>query len=98
HASFLAANVPAFFWRQAGTARYQRTHHTQHDTFDAANPDYQRHSSLVVAIAAYGIANLDHLFSRQKLRPPRPLARAGNPPAPWPAQETDARLACSSRR
>jgi hypothetical protein len=70
HASFLAANVPGFFWRQAGSARYQRTHHTQYDTFDAAVPDYQKHSSLVVAIAAHGIANLDHLLSRDKLRAP----------------------------
>ena len=70
HASFLAANVPGFFWGQAGTARYQHTHHTQFDTYDAANPDYQRHSSLVVAIGAYGIASLDHLLSREKMRAP----------------------------
>jgi S1-C subfamily serine protease len=70
HASFLDANVPGFFWRQEGTARYQRTHHTQYDTFDAAIPEYQKHSSLVVALAAYGIANLDHLLSRDKLRAP----------------------------
>ena len=44
HASFLAANVPGFFWRQAGKARYQHTHHTQFDTFDAAIPEYQKHS------------------------------------------------------
>jgi carboxypeptidase Q len=68
HASFLAANVPGFFWRQAGKARYQRTHHTQYDTFDAAVPEYQKHSSLVAAVGAYGIANLDHLLSRDKLR------------------------------
>ncbi len=68
HASFLSANVPGFFWRQAGKARYQRTHHTQYDNFDAAIPEYQKHSSLVVALAAYGIANLDHLLSREKLR------------------------------
>jgi hypothetical protein len=74
HASFLEANVPGFFWRQAGSARYQRTHHTQYDTFDAANPDYQKHSSLVVALAAYGIANLDHLLSREKLRPAGSMA------------------------
>jgi carboxypeptidase Q len=68
HASFLDANVPGFFWRQKGSAKYQRTHHTQYDTFDAANPDYQKHSSLVAALGAYGIANLDHLLSREKLR------------------------------
>ena len=74
HASFLAANVPGFFWRQAGKAKYQRTHHTQYDTFDAAIPEYQKHSSLVVAVSAYGIANLDHLLSREKLRARRNLA------------------------
>jgi membrane-associated protease RseP (regulator of RpoE activity) len=68
HASFLSVNVPGFFWRQAGKARYQRTHHTQFDTFDAAIPEYQKHSSLVAAVGAYGIANLDHLLSRDKLR------------------------------
>jgi carboxypeptidase Q len=74
HASFLAANVPGFFWRQAGRARYQRTHHTQFDTFDAAIPEYQKHSALVVAVGAYGIANLDHLLSREKMRAPAVVA------------------------
>ncbi len=68
HASFLTANVPGFFWRQSGDAIYRHTHHTQYDTFDAANPDYQRHSSLVAALGAFGISNLDHLLSREKLR------------------------------
>ncbi len=71
HASFLSANVPGFFWGQrGGTAVYRRTHHTQYDTFDAAIPEYQKHSSLVVALGAHGIANLDHLLSRDKLRSP----------------------------
>ncbi len=74
HASFLTANVPGFFWRQSGKARYQRTHHTQFDTFDAAIPEYQKHSALVAAVSAYGIANLDHLLSRDKLRAPRNMA------------------------
>ena len=57
HASFLGANVPGFFWGQrGGRAVYQHTHHTQFDTFDAAIPEYQVHSSLVVALGAYGIA------------------------------------------
>ena len=62
--------MPGFFWRQAGKADYQHTHHTQFDTFDAAIPEYQKHSSLVMALGAYGIANLDHLLSREKLRAP----------------------------
>ena len=70
HASFLSANVPGFFWRQAGKARYQHTHHTQFDTYDQAVPEYQKHSALVIALGALGIANLDHLLSREKLRSP----------------------------
>ena len=67
HASFLAAGVPGIFWGQAGKAVYNHTHHTQFDTYDAAIPEYQRHSSIVLAVGAYGIANLDHLLSREKL-------------------------------
>jgi carboxypeptidase Q len=74
HASFLSANVPGFFWRQSGKAVYRHTHHTQFDTFDAAVPEYQKHSALVVALGAYGIANLDHLLSREKLRAPGGMA------------------------
>jgi carboxypeptidase Q len=71
HASFLAADVPGFFWGQrGGTAKYNHTHHTQFDTYDAAIPDYQKHSALVVAMGAYGIANLDHLLSREKMKAP----------------------------
>jgi carboxypeptidase Q len=70
HASFLSAGVPGFFWGQAGRANYTHTHHTQFDTFDAAIPEYQKHSSIVVALGATGIANLDHLLSREKLTPP----------------------------
>jgi carboxypeptidase Q len=67
HASFLAAGVPGIFWNQAGKAVYNHTHHTQYDTYDQAIPEYQKHSSIVLAVGAYGIANLDHLLSREKL-------------------------------
>ena len=61
--------MPGFFWGQfGGKANYQHTHHTQIDTYDAAIPDYQRHSSLVVAMGAFGLANLDHLLSREKMK------------------------------
>jgi hypothetical protein len=71
HASFLAAGVPGFFWGQAGKASYPRTHHTQYDTYDAAIPEYQKHSSIVVALAALGIADLPELLNREGLTPPR---------------------------
>ena len=62
-----AAGVPGFFWRQSGKAVYNQTHHTQHDTFDRAVPEYQKHSSIVAADRARsGLANLDHLLSRER--------------------------------
>ena len=33
--------------------------------FDKAVPEYQEHSSIVIALAAYGIANLDHMLPRE---------------------------------
>ncbi len=80
HDSFLGAGVPGFFWGQAGKAVYRRTHHTQYDTYDAAIPEYQKHSAVVVAVVARGLADLDHLLSREKLIS---MARGGGeaPPA-----------------
>jgi C-terminal processing protease CtpA/Prc len=65
HDTFLGAGVPGFFWNQAGKANYNRIHHTQYDTYDGANPEYQKHSALVVALGAYGVASLDHMLSRE---------------------------------
>ena len=70
HDSFLGAGVPGFFWRQSGKANYQHIHHTQYDTFDGAIPEYQKHSSTVAALGSLGIANLDHLLSRDGLIAP----------------------------
>lgn len=68
HDSYLAAGVPAFFWHQSGRANYGHTHHTQFDTFDQAIPEYEKHSSIVIALGAYGIANLDALLPRDGLK------------------------------
>ena len=62
--SYVAKGVPGFFWDQKGRANYTHTHHTQHDTFDAAIPEYQSHTSMVVAIGALGIANWPTLLPR----------------------------------
>lgn len=70
HDSFLRAGVPGFFWHQDGRAVYNRTWHTHLDTYDAAIPEYQEHSSMVAALGALGIANLDHLLSREEMRAP----------------------------
>ncbi len=79
HASFLSAGVPGFFWGQAGKANYTTTHHTQYDTYDRAVPEYQKHSSIVAAVGALGIASLDHILSREGLTPPPGAAGGGGP-------------------
>ncbi|HEU4419049.1 MAG TPA: M20/M25/M40 family metallo-hydrolase [Planctomycetota bacterium] len=68
HESFWGAGVPGFFWKQAGKANYVRTHHTQYDTYDAAIPEYQMHSSVVIATGALGIANLPELITRENMK------------------------------
>lgn len=64
HDSYVQIGVPGFFWNQAGIANYTYTHHTQHDVLAASIPAYQRHTSMVVAIGALGIANLPEKLSR----------------------------------
>ena len=71
HASFLSAGVPAWSWGLRGRSNYfQHTWHSQWDTFDVAIPEYQRHTSTVVALTAYGVANLPHLLPRDQMAAP----------------------------
>lgn len=72
HASFVRAGVPGFFWQQSGRSDYERHHHTQYDTFDAAIPDYQEHSALVAALVAFGVAEADQLLDRTNMAPIEP--------------------------
>lgn len=69
HSSFIRAGVPGFFWVQDGRSDYNHMHHTQHDTFETAIAEYQRHSAMVVAIAAYNFANLDQMLERRNSSP-----------------------------
>lgn len=64
HGPFIDRGIPGFFWEQDGRADYDHSHHTQFDTTKFAIPEYQRHSAMVVAIAALGFANLDHKLDR----------------------------------
>jgi len=68
HDSFLAANVPGFFWNQKGKMNYTHAHHTQYDTIDQAVAEYEKNSSMVIAVGALGIANLPQLLSRENLK------------------------------
>jgi hypothetical protein len=44
---------------------YMEIWHTERDTYDKSIKEYQDHTSIVTAILVYGIANLDHLLSRE---------------------------------
>jgi len=65
--SFLRAGVPGFFWRQRGRSDYARYHHTQFDEASAVIDEYQRHSALVVALAAWGLAERAELLPRANI-------------------------------
>jgi hypothetical protein len=69
HTPFINAGAPGFFWIQEGRADYNHAHHTQYDTLDAAIPEYQRHSAMVAAIAAYNLANADGMLNRENSSP-----------------------------
>jgi len=43
---------------------YMEIWHTERDTYDKSIPEYQEHTSIVTAIVVLGVANLDHLLSR----------------------------------
>jgi carboxypeptidase Q len=63
--SFLQKEVPAFGFSTKGEHQYGLTWHTTLDTYDQIIPEYEEYSSMVTAVVAYGIANIDHLLSRE---------------------------------
>lgn len=70
HAPFLGGRnpTPAFFWEQSG-AGYTRVHHTQHDRLDSVDPLDQLHNARVVALGAFGIAQLEKQLDRTDMQP-----------------------------
>jgi hypothetical protein len=71
HASFVPEGVPAFYCVQ-DTTDYNKTHHSQSDTFDKTNKDNLLQGAQVMALVAFKIANLPDLLPRK----PRPAAAA----------------------
>lgn len=71
HVPFIRAGVPGFFWRQQGDSSYTHVHHTQHDTLETASEDDLRHTALVVALSALGLADLDERLDRTRMSVPR---------------------------
>jgi carboxypeptidase Q len=63
HASFNEAGVPGFFGIQ-DPADYNRTHHSQSDTFDRARSDDLAEGAQVLAVWAYNVAQLADMLPR----------------------------------
>lgn len=69
HTPFINAGVPGFFWDQDGRSDYDFVHHTQHDTLEHVIAEYEERSAIIVALAAYGLANLDEKLDRTNSSP-----------------------------
>jgi hypothetical protein len=67
HASFAMAGIPIFRFRTESDYSYGRAWHTLYDTYSELVPytEHQKHSALVTAVVAYGIANLDAPLTRE---------------------------------
>ena len=71
HAYFAMNGVPAIsFWERdvfGYDFNYRDIWHTEDDLYDKLIPAYLEHSAVVQAVTAYGLANLNHLLSREGL-------------------------------
>ena len=71
HAYFAMNGIPAIAFRESDVFGYDFNYrdiwHTEDDLYDKLIPEYLEHSAVVQAVTAYGIANLDHLLSREGL-------------------------------
>lgn len=71
HAYFALNGIPAISFRERDVFGYDFVYrdiwHTEDDLYDKLIPVYMEHSAVVQAVTAYGIANLDHLLSRDGL-------------------------------
>ena len=71
HAYFSMNGIPAISFREQDIFGYDFIYrdiwHTEDDLYDKLIPEYLEHSAVVQAVTAYGIANLDHLLSRDGL-------------------------------
>jgi len=92
HASFDDVGVPGFFCMQYG-AEYNKTHHSQSDTFDKAWKDDLTQGAQVLAAWAYNTAQLPAMLPRRPL-PYQPPAEASNGEAarPDPIAEMDSKI------
>ena len=66
---FAVKGVPTLTFGTADSKGYDFSYgeiwHTERDLYNKSIPEYQNHTSIVTAVVVYGIANLDHLLSRE---------------------------------
>ena len=66
--AFLAAGVPVVYLNTEDISghdfSYREIWHTTRDTYEKCPKEYMDHASIVTAIVVYGVANLDHLLSK----------------------------------
>lgn len=71
HAYFVMNGVPAISFAERDIKGYDFNYrdiwHTESDNYNMVYPDYMEHSAVVTAVVAYGLANLNHLLSREGL-------------------------------
>lgn len=71
HAYFALNGVPTISFRETDPKGYNFQYgeiwHTENDIYNKLIPEYMEHSAIVTAVTLYGIANLDHLLSREGL-------------------------------
>lgn len=69
HAYFAMNGVPTISFGTADPKGYDFNYgeiwHTERDTYNMSIPEYQEHTAVVTAVVVWGIANLDHLLSRE---------------------------------
>jgi hypothetical protein len=71
HAYFAKNGVPALRFDEPDIKGYNFDYgeiwHSERDTYDKSITEYQEHAAVVTAVIVYGLANLDHLLSRDNL-------------------------------
>ncbi|HJP82629.1 MAG TPA: M20/M25/M40 family metallo-hydrolase [Fimbriimonadaceae bacterium] len=78
HASFNAVGVPGYFTIETGRSDYNFVHHTQHDRYEMAIPEYLVQSATNHAVVSYNLACLDQLVPRG----PKPTTMPDNSTVP----------------
>jgi hypothetical protein len=71
HAYFAMNGVPTLSFETPDAMGYDFSYteiwHTENDLYNKSIPEYQEHTSVVTAVVVYGLANLDHILSRDGL-------------------------------